>query len=290
MRAWQAVVCVVAVVMAPAASAQSVVWTDGQTNTLTVDLFGARSSVSFGFGVHAHRARRVVAPPVVVVPPPVISVEPAPVYVQPAPVYVQPAPVVMPPPPLVSAPPVVVTPPPVVVQAPPSPAPAPPAVVTRPARPVEPERPALIGVKYQPGFSGLFTSSSTDSSATVGFAQGRFVHGVGLEARLSRWFALRSDVELRTESRSYDVIGAKVWLAGADWKVKPFLSASLSGSEHDLRPNALAIGLVGSGGVDVFFGRHFFLTAEAKVRASPGGCCNEGPRVTVGAGAGVAFF
>jgi hypothetical protein len=287
MRAWQAVVSVVMMALAPTALAQSVVVSDGQTSGVTLDLFGSRSSIFFGFGVHVHRPRRVWAPPVVVSPPPVY-VQPAPVYVQPPPVYVQP-PVVMSPPPIVMAAPAVVMAPPPMVAAPPPPVQAPPPqqVVAR-APPVrEPERPALIGVKYQPGFTGLLTSAP----GSVGFSEGRFVHGVGLEARLSRWFALRSDVELRPDSRSYDIIGAKVWLAGADWKVKPFLSASLSGSEFDLRPNALAIGVVGAGGVDFFFGRHFFLTAEVKVRALPGsGCCTEVPRVTASAGAGVAFF
>jgi hypothetical protein len=278
MRAWQAVVSAVAVLVSSSALAQSLVVSDGHQSTMSLNLFGAQSSVTFGFGVHLHRPRRVFAP--VVVSPPPVYVQPAPVYVQPPPVYVQP-PVVMAPPPLVAAPPpVVMAPPPVVV----APVPAP-QVVARPPAPREPERPALIGIKYQPGFSGLLTSTPR----SVGFSEGRFAHGVGLEARLSRWFALRSDVELRADSRSYDVIGAKLWLAGADWRVKPFLSASLSGTEHDLRPNALAIGVVGSGGVDVFFGRHFFLTAEVKVRATPDGCCSV-PQVTASAGAGVAFF
>jgi hypothetical protein len=279
MRAWQAVVSVVVMALAPAALAQSVVVADGHMSSVSLDLFGSRSSIFFGFGVNVHRPRRVWAP--VVMSPP-LSVEPAPVYVQPPvvmspPVYVPSAPVSVQPPVVMS--PVAARPPP--VQAPP------PQVVTRAPAPREPERPALIGVKYQPGFTGLLTSSP----GSVGFSEGRFVHGVGLEARLSRWFALRSDVELRPDSRSYDIIGAKLWLAGADWKVKPFLSASLSGSEFDLRPNALAIGVVGAGGVDFFFGRHFFLTAEVKVRALPGnGCCTEVPRVTASAGAGVAFF
>ncbi|MCU0700443.1 MAG: hypothetical protein MUC96_28365 [Myxococcaceae bacterium] len=285
MRAWLAVVSVVAVMASSSAAAQSVVVSDGHTSTMSLNLFGSQSQVTFGFGVHVHRPRRVFAP--VVVSPPPVYVQPAPVYVQPPPVYVQPPqvieapPVVMSPPPLPAPPPpVVVAPAPVVV----APAPAP-QVVTRPPPPREPERPALIGIKYQPGFSGLLTSGP----GSVGFSDGRFVHGVGLEARLSRWFALRSDVELRSNSRSYDVIGAKLWLAGADWKVKPFVSASLSGTEYDLRPNALAIGVVGSGGIDVFFGRHFFLTGEVKVRATPDGCCSV-PQVTASAGAGVAFF
>jgi hypothetical protein len=174
------------------------------------------------------------------------------VYVQPAPVVVQPAPV----------------------------------VTARPVTPVEPERPALIGIKYTPGLSGILTTGT----GSVGFHGARFTHSAGLEARLSRWFALRSDVELRNDSRSFDVIGAKVWLAGADWKVKPYLSASLSGTTMDSRPNALVVGVVGAGGVDIFFGKHFFLEAEVRYRALPGSCCTEVPQVTGVAGAGVAFF
>jgi hypothetical protein len=205
---------------------------------------------------------------------------PAPVSVQPQSVYQQP-PVVMAPPPMVQAAPVYVAPPPpVVVQQPP------PRVVTRTVTAPAPERPALIGLKYTPGLSGVFTSSP----GAVGFSGARFTHSAGLEARLSRWFALRSDVELRNDSRSFDVIGAKVWLAGADWVVKPYLSASLSGTMADSRPNALTVGVVGAGGVDVFFGKHFFLEAEVRYRALPGSCCAEVPQVTGVVGAGIAFF
>jgi hypothetical protein len=221
----------------------------------------------------------VVQPtPVVVSPPPLLA----------APIVVQPAPVVVSPPPLLAVLPstAVVQGPPVVVSAPPPPvvAVAQPAAPRPSARP-ESERPALIAVKYQPGLSGLLSASPT----SVGFSEGGFVHGGGLEARLTRWFALRSDVELNAKRRAYDVLGAKLWLAGAEWKVKPFVSASLSASESELRPRALSIGVVGSGGVDVFFGRHFFLTAEVKVRAAPEACCST-PQVTGSAGAGLAFF
>lgn len=280
MRALVGVVVSAVLLVASAARAQSIEF----------NLFGASSAVSFGFGFHQHRRRVVVAPPPVVVQqpvyvqPPPVYVQPAPVYVQPPPVYVEPAPppVVMappPPPPMVSAP-VVVTPAPVVVQQPA------PQVVVRAPPPPAPERPALIGLKYTPGISGIFTSSPN----SVGFSGARFTHSAGLEARLSRWFALRSDVELRNDSRSFDVIGLKAWLAGADWKVKPYLSVSLSGTNSDSRPNALSIGAVGAAGLDIFFGRHFFLEAEVRYRALPGSCCTEVPQITAVAGAGVAFF
>lgn len=269
MRTVQAAVLTVVLTAAGVASAQSHV---------ELNLFGSSSSLRFGFGVHQHHHHRRQ----VVVAPPPVYVQPAPVYVQPPPVvYQQPA-VVMAPPPMVQAQPVYVQPAPVVVQQPP------PQVVTRTVTVKEPvpERPALIGLKYTPGLSGVFTASNT----SVGFSGARFTHSAGLEARLSRWFALRSDVELRNDSRSFDVIGAKVWLAGGDWKVKPYLSASLSGTMADSRPNALTVGVVGAGGVDVFFGKHFFLEAEVRYRALPGNCCTEVPQVTGVVGAGLAFF
>lgn len=262
MRALQAAVVSAVLMVSGAASAQSHV---------ELNLFGSSSSLSFGFGVHHHARRRIV------VAPPPVYVQPQVIYQQPQVVYQQ-APVVMAPPPMVQAAPVYVAPP-VVVQ-------PPPRVVTRTVTAPAPERPALIGIKYTPGLSGIFTSSP----GAVGFSGARFTHSAGLEARLSRWFALRSDVELRNDSRSFDVIGAKVWLAGADWAVKPYLSASLSGTMADSRPNALTVGVVGAGGVDVFFGKHFFLEAEVRYRALPGSCCTEVPQVTGVVGAGVAFF
>ncbi|MBE2252588.1 MAG: hypothetical protein IAE78_23850 [Myxococcus sp.] len=264
MRVLQAAMVAAVLLSAGASSAQSHV---------ELNLFGSSSTLSFGFGVHHHARRQVV------VAPPPVYVQPQ-VYVQPPPVVYQQPPVVMAPPPMVQAAPVYVAPAPVVVQQPA------PQVVTRTVTAPAPERPALIGLKYTPGLSGVFTSAP----GAVGFTGARFSHSAGLEARLSRWFALRSDVELRNDSRSFDVIGAKVWLAGADWKVKPYLSASLSGTMADSRPNALSIGVVGAGGLDVFFGKHFFLEAEVRYRALPGACCTEVPQVTAVAGAGVAFF
>lgn len=273
MRTVQAAVLAVVLTAAGVASAQSHV---------ELNLFGSSSSLNFGFGVHHHARRHIV------VGPPAVYVQPAPIYVQQPPVvYQQPA-VVMAPPPMVQAQPVYVQPAPVYVQPAPVVQQPPPQVVTRTVTVKEPvpERPALIGIKYTPGLSGVFTATGN----SVGFSSARFTHSAGLEARLSRWFALRSDVELRNDSRSFDVIGAKVWLAGGDWKVKPYLSASLSGTMADSRPNALSIGVVGAGGLDVFFGKHFFLEAEVRYRALPGNCCTEVPQVTGVVGAGLAFF
>lgn len=240
------------------------------------NLFGSSSSLSLGFGVHHHARRRVVvAPaPVIVQAAPVYVAPPPPVYVAPpAPVYVAPPPPVYVAPPMVAVQPVGVQPVPAVVTR----APTPPAV----------ERPALIGLKYTPGLTGVFSSQG---EGDVRFSGMQFSHSAGLEARLSRWFALRSDAEWRNGSRSFDVIGLKVWLAGADWKVKPYLSGSLSGTMIDTRPGALIVGAVGAAGVNVFFGKHFFLEAEVRLRALPDACCSTIPVTTVAGGAGLAFF
>ncbi len=274
MRTVQA--AVVSAVLGLAAAAQAQVFF--QEPGLSVSLFGSSSSLTFGFGVHRHHRPRVV-------------VVPAPVYVQPPQVIYQQPPVVMapPPPPVYVAssqgyappplPPVAVQPAPVIV------APTP-VVVNRAVPAPAVEGPALIAIKYTPGFSGLFTGFT----GAPGFSTARFTHSGGLEARLGRWVALRSDVEFRKDSRSYDVIGAKLWLAGADWKLKPYVSASLSGTVVDERPNALQIGVVGAAGLDIFFGKHFFLEAEVRYRSLPDACCTNVPQLTAVAGAGVAFF
>jgi hypothetical protein len=243
--------------------------------------FAGSPSVSISFGFYPP-----VVAPVYVQPPQVI-------YQQaPAVVYQQP-PVVMAPPQVYAAPPQGYSPPPlppVYVQPAPvivAPAPAPtPVVVNRAVPAPVVEGPALIAIKYTPGFSGLFTGFT----GAPGFSTARFTHSGGLEARLGRWVALRSDAEFRKDSRSFDVIGAKLWLAGADWKLKPYVSASLSGTVVDERPNALQIGVVGAAGLDIFFGKHFFLEAEVRYRSLPDGCCTNVPQLTAVAGAGVAFF
>jgi hypothetical protein len=255
MRRLQTAVVSAVLLAAGVASAQA---------SVELNLFGSSSSLHFGFGVHRHPRRTIV-------------VAPAPIFVQ-APVVYQQPPVVMAPPPLVQAAPVYVAPPVIVQQ--------PPQVVMRTATPPVPDRPATIGIKYTPGLSGVFTSSP----GAVGLSGARFTHSFGLEARLAHWFALRSDAEFRDDSRSFDVIGAKLWLAGATWTVKPYLSASLSGTFVDSRQRALTVGVVGAGGVDIFLGRHFFLEAEVRYRGLPGSCCAEVPQLTGVIGGGVAFF
>ncbi len=154
------------------------------------------------------------------------------------------------------------------------------------APPPEDHRPSHFGIKYLGG-----------ASAAVGFDNGPqvgkfgFTHLVGLELRLSRYFALRSDYELRPEGRSWDMLGLKVWLVPS-WFLKPYLSASVAGSESYSLPGKYQLGISAAAGVDLMFGKHFFIEGEARYRVSPGvgECCREVPHLSVLVGGGVAFF
>jgi hypothetical protein len=234
----------------------------------------------------------VVANPVyqapVYAPPPMVV---APQVMYPPQVVYSPPPVVMAPPPVVySQPPVVMAPPPVVVApvvvAAPAPVPVPmaPPVVVAPARPPVVEGPARFAIKYAPGANAAV-------SLADGVALGRLgaTHSFGIEVRLSKHFAFRSDVELRPAGHSWDLVGLKVWLA-PDWALRPYLSASLSGSLADNQPGRFLVGVVGAGGLDLAIGRHFFLEAEVRYRAAPGDCCGEVHQLTALIGAGVAFL
>lgn len=149
----------------------------------------------------------------------------------------------------------------------------------------ESDRPSLLAIKYAPG-----------GSAPVGFGTGpevgalSFAHSVGLELRLSRWFALRSDFEMRSTGRSWDMVGLKVWLIPS-WALKPFASVSLSGSEASSFPGKFQLGVAAAAGLDLMIGKHFFIEAEARYRVSPTSeCCRTVPTLTGLVGAGVAFF
>lgn len=229
-------------------------------------------SVSVGLGFPFFSAYVQVGPP------------PPPVFVQPA-VVVQ-APMVVP----VAQ--VQVQPPP----PPPPPAqvlmvgyPAPAQVVQAVQPPEAPWRPGRVAFKYSPNYSGTLVTAPS----AVGLADGGFSHGLGLEVRLSRWFALRSDADFSRGRRTFDALGAKLWLAGGDWRVKPFVSAGVSVTQLDARPQALWVGAYGSGGLDVFVGKHLFFTAEVRYRPMPNTCsaCAEPIHQVSGvAGVGVAFF
>lgn len=211
-----------------------------------------------GFSKH----RRAPCPAVVV--PPVA-------YVQPPVVYAPPPPVVYTPPPVVYAP--------VPVAAP--------VVQTRAAPPPARDRPGFLALKYLPGAStGLGVSA-----AGFEFANPAFAHSAGVELRFTRWFALRSDLEFRRDSRTWDVLGAKLSLF-PNSPVKPYASVSLAATEVLAKAGQYSLGVAGAGGLDLFFGKHFFLEAEVRYRVTPGAgaCCSEIPSVTGLVGGGVAFF
>jgi hypothetical protein len=118
-----------------------------------------------------------------------------------------------------------------------------------------------------------------------------FTHTIGLEVRLNRWFALTSDYEMRPTGRSWDMIGAKVWLIPS-FMLKPFAQVALAGSEAYSMPGKYQLGVSAALGADLFFGKHFFIEAALRYRVSPGGndCCREVPQLAAQLGAGVAFF
>lgn len=241
----------------------------------------------FGFGVQA-------AP----CPAPVIVAQPAPVYVAPPPVVY-----LAPPAPVYAPPPVVMAPPPVAYVAPPAPVyvPTPPPVVAAPPAPPmvaapaaaasvsvqvekrEAPKPAFLGLKYLGGSAALVDWSSGMSLSGLGYT-----HSIGLEGRFNRWFGLRSDFEMRSDSRSWDLIGAKLWVPTSTFK--PYASVSLAMTEAYSQPGQMHWGLVGAAGLDIWLGKHFFIEAEARYRVSPGDCCRAEPHLSGLVGAGVAFF
>jgi len=242
----------------------------------------------FGVNVHVrmHHAppcfeRRVpvvVAPPVVMVPPPVVQLQIPSIVVEED--YVAPPVVAYAPPP---PPPVVVAPAPVVVRAAPAPvvraAPAP--VVER--RVDDDDRPATLAAKYLGGAVGRLQPGElrVNEVGTTG--------SFGLEYRVSRWFALRSDFEAHPGGRSFDVVGGKLWLSprGA---LRPYGSVSLAASDSTLEPGRLSFGAVGAAGVDLFLGKHVFFEAEARYRVAPAECCRAVGQLSGHLGGGLAFF
>ncbi|MGV3623684.1 MAG: hypothetical protein ACO1OB_22890 [Archangium sp.] len=212
--------------------------------------------------------------------------------IAPAPVqYVQAPQVYAPPPPPAYAPPAVYVappPPPVVYSAPPvvyaTPAPAPVVVQQRAVKPERP-RPGFLALKYMPGVSS--TVAAPDGH--IEFGQPGFTHSPGLEFRLARWFSLRSDLEFRQQGWTWDMLGAKVSLFPSS-PVKPYASVSASMNENHANPGKFSFGFAAAAGLDVFFGKHFFLEAEARYRMTPGACCTEVPTLTGVIGGGVAFF
>ncbi len=173
--------------------------------------------------------------------------------------------------PVYSAPPIVYAQPVVVAAAPPP----------RPLR----ERPGFLAIKYMPGASSEIGTSASDPA----LGSPSFAHSAGIELRIARWFALRSDLELRKSGRTWDMLGVKVSLF-PNSIIKPYASVSFSGNEASANPGRFSFGLAAAGGVDLFIGRTFFLEAEVRYRVTPGNCCSEVPALTGLIGGGVAFF
>lgn len=217
----------------------------------------------FGFSKHRHHC-----PPPVLIAQPAQPLPPVAYYTQPQPVYVQPAP-----------PPVVYTAPPMVYAQP-----APVVVQQRAAKPAD-NRPGILAVKYMPGASaGISLIDDMPEFNDVGFA-----HSPGVEVRLTRWLSLRSDLEFRQGGRTWDMLGVKGSLFPSS-PVKPYASVSFGGNESYANPGKYSFGFAAAAGLDVFFGKHFFLEAEVRYRLTPGACCSEVPSLTGVVGGGVAFF
>jgi len=233
--------------------------------------------VFFGFSKH----RRAPCPAVVIAPP--TQVQPLPpvaYYTQPQVVYAPPPqPVYVAPPP----PQVVYTNPPIVYAQPPPP----PVVQQRAAPPPAPvdDKPNFLALKYMPGVSSAISTTQGDAA----FGTPSFTHSPGIEARLTRWLSLRSDLEFRREGRTWDMLGVKLSLL-PNSPVKPYASVSFSGNENYSDPGKYSFGFVGAAGLDVMIGKYFFLEAEARYRVTPGACCSTVPSLTGLIGGGVAFF
>jgi hypothetical protein len=223
-----------------------------------LDLFGTRLTVGFGIS-------RPCAPPVIVAQAPA----PQPVYVA-QPVYVPtPQPYYVPPPTAVYVPVQVVQP-----------------AAPRPA-PRDEETRGRIAFKYLGGFNSptFFGSTSGSPSPQAGW----HAHSLGVEWRMSRYFALRSDLEFRPTSRSLDLVGLKFSLFPT-WAIRPYLSASLAGNyvANDVRK--WSVGVVGAGGLTLHLSRNFFLETEFRVRTSPEACCRETGQLDLLVGGGFAFL
>lgn len=165
-----------------------------------------------------------------------------------------------------------------------APEPAPVTVMARVAPSVVAvEGPSHLAIKYLPGLS-----SSVVLNDVLAVGRPRLAHSLGLEFRFNHWFALRSDLEMRSAGRSWDVAGLKFSLPIP--VLSPYVSASVSASEAYREPGRYQFGAVAAAGLDLKFGRHFFIEAEGRYRVAPGDCCREEPQLSALIGAGVAFF
>jgi hypothetical protein len=227
---------------------------------------------------HYHPCPAAVA----VVPVPPLPAPPAlPVAVIPVPV---PEPMAMveiepplPPPPMVVAP--VVIPAPVVVPVPP-----PPPVVAAPIVVAPPDEPQRLAVKWMPGFSAPVAIGDS-----FGVGQPTLGQSFGIEYRLSHYFALRGDLEMRSGARSFDVPGLKFSILPHS-RLRPFVSGGLALGQSAADPNnGLSIGFVGAAGLDLILFKYLFVTGEVRYRNFPADCCSL-PRISGLVGIGASFF
>ncbi len=138
-----------------------------------------------------------------------------------------------------------------------------------------------VAVKWTPGFS---VPVSFDHGLGVGSpALGQ---SFGLEYRLTHIFALRADMEMRNDARSFDIPGLKI--SAPFSRFRPFVSGGLSLAQSAAAPGT-DIGFVAAAGIDIVLFRHFFITGEARYHAFPADCCSL-PRVSGLVGIGASFF
>jgi len=136
----------------------------------------------------------------------------------------------------------------------------------------------LLAVKALGGVSGLVNSSDAPSD------QPGFSGMIGAEFRLTRWLALRSDLDFRPNGISWDAAGLKL---RAPWFLSPYISV---GATLGFSNGHLALGPVGAAGLDLHLGRHFFLEVEGAYRVSPGEQLRRGGQASLMAGLGWAFL
>jgi hypothetical protein len=218
-------------------------------------------------GFYAYHLAAVPPPPVFYYAPPVAYYVPAPIYYVPAPAYY------VAPPPVVAAytpPPAPVTP---TYYAPAAVPPPPEAVVAPVVVSQEPDRIPRVAVKWAPlGITSLQAPPSTSGSgSTNNFPIN--AGNVGLEYRFSNGYtALRSDFEYGLYGGAWDFLSLKLSLFKHSW-LRPYLSGGVTGTniyDHNLTTGITtktpSVGGVAAGGLDLFFGKHFFLEAEVKAR------------------------
>lgn len=142
----------------------------------------------------------------------------------------------------------------------------------------------LISVRYAPGISAPV--SIDEKSFGVGPAA--WVHSPGVEVRISRYFSIRADAEIRNGARTWQIPGIKL-SAMPHARVHPWISLSVALHQVDSAPGRVSIGLMKAAGLDFTIFKYFFLSGEVRVSYVPGDCCGL-PRVSGLFGGGVQFL